>query len=279
MKPFTLFVTIIITVIITAVAIRLLYIKELRSTRSLIDAQASELLMRKNREGKLIAEKQVAEIRIKDLERSDPKFAEQLKKDFDVKLKNLRAYIAQEFKATGQGNATVWRLSGTDELTIDTTNSFVLNDTNSELTIQAQYLRKNEFYYLDRSGDTVVIKTDKNGDAIFPFQPFAIVVQDGYLDLQAEVYDELNTPYTYTYSDTLKFAFHMKSEGFLKNKKLYGSGMLTNPNALITNSKAILVNEYRDKRFGIGPSVSYGVSPNGLQWNVGVSVHYSLIRF
>lgn len=99
---------------------------------------------------------------------------------------------------------------------------------------------------------------------------------DGYLSFRATVYDSLHAPYSYTYDDTLQYAFHMKRKWLLGKEKLYGSGMLSNKKARITKSTAVLINDFKDKRFGVGPFV--GVDYR-LQATFGISVHYSLFKF
>jgi hypothetical protein len=61
-----------------------------------------------NEKGQLVAQKEAAEIRSKDLENSYPKIYETLKRDMDINAKNLKAYIQNEFAAhgTGQGSVT-----------------------------------------------------------------------------------------------------------------------------------------------------------------------------
>lgn len=202
--------------------------KRIQGLQSANSSLNSQMETRRNIEGKLLAEKQTAVLRVKELEQSMPKLAAAITRDFDIKLKNLAGYLQTNFQARGSG--------------------------------QTKIVYK----------DTVLYK-----DA----PQFAIIAQDGYLDFQADVYDSINAPYTYTYTDTAKMAFLMKRDKWYRQKKLYGSVLFSNPKASVLNTQSILVKEYRDKRFGIGPSVSYGISPDGMQWNVGISIHYSLIRF
>ncbi len=197
-----------------------------KSLSSALDEKNAELTYRTNYEGKLIADKQVAELRVKDLEQAYPKLAESIVKDFDIKLKNLRTYIQAEFSAHGQGESSI---------------------TNN--------------YYTDSSG---VQKSY-----------WQLKAADGYLDFQADVYDSLHAPYKYVYTDTIKYAFSLQGKWYQK-KKLYGSGLLSNKNAKITNSTNILVKDYKDKRFGIGPYV--GVDYR-LRTNFGLSIHYSIVKF
>lgn len=204
--------------------------KRVQSLQGANRSLTSEMITYRNDNGRLLSQVSAAEIRAKDIEKQLPEVYASLKKDFDIKSRNLRAYMQAEFVARGSGNATITKI------------------------------------------DTVLQTNSK-------FEPFAVIVQDGYLSLQADVYDSLTAPYEYEYADTIKYAFHMKGK-FLQRKQLYGTGMLSNPNAMIVNSDAVLVNEFKDKRWGIGPALTYGVSSDGkLNFNFGISVHYSLIKF
>lgn len=111
------------------------------------------------------------------------------------------------------------------------------------------------------------------------FEPFALTFDDGYLNFKSDVYSEYQAPSEYTYSDTIKFAFNMQGK-FLQRKQLFVSGSLSNPTAKVVKSQGVLVNEFKQKRFGIGPSVSWGLGADlRPQTTIGVSLHWSWIRF
>lgn len=57
--------------------------------------------------GETIFRKQAAELRVKDLEKAYPELAATLEKQFDVKMKNLKAYIENQFQVHGTGTGTV----------------------------------------------------------------------------------------------------------------------------------------------------------------------------
>lgn len=200
---------------------------QLYQKESVINEKNAVIQYRENQAGKLIAEKQATEISYKELQQSYPKLAEAIVKDFDIKIKNLRAYMSAEFQARGQGSSTI-----------------------------------NNHYYTDSTGVQI------------PF--WKLKASDGYLNFLASVYDSTNAPYEYTYTDTIQYTFNVKKKWFLGNEKLYGSGLLGNPNAKITNSTSIHIKKYRDKRFYLGAGFSYGIDGKLLP-----SVHagYSIIRF
>lgn len=74
---------------------------------SIITEKNDEIEYRKTKEQRLIADKKAAEITTAELAKSYPKLAEEIKKDFDIKLKDIRAYIRSEFEARGSGNSVV----------------------------------------------------------------------------------------------------------------------------------------------------------------------------
>ncbi len=60
-----------------------------------------------NQEGKMLGEKHAAELHAKDLERMYPEVYADLEKSFNIKVKDLKAYIKNEFAAHGEGQGTV----------------------------------------------------------------------------------------------------------------------------------------------------------------------------
>ncbi len=221
----------------------------------------SEVVTYKNKHGKLLTQKQAAEIRAGDLERLLPHVAESIRKDFDLKFKNLRAYVEGSFQASGSGNATI------------TSIPYVTDTTLLDTPDYSVYQKPDGTVRMKKNGVWVTLYDST------AFEPFALVADDGYLNFKADVYSQFDAPYEYTYSDTVKYAFHMRGK-WLQKKKLYATGMLSNKNARILNSEAVLVNEFRDRRWSVGPCISWGVDQH-LQTNftVGFSIQYSLIKF
>lgn len=60
----------------------------------------------KTESGRIRSEKLAAEMRAKDVEKAYPEIAETLKREFNTEIKNLRAYIKNEFAAKGEGVGT-----------------------------------------------------------------------------------------------------------------------------------------------------------------------------
>ncbi|HTJ52655.1 MAG TPA: DUF6549 family protein [Cyclobacteriaceae bacterium] len=102
-------------------------------------------------------------------------------------------------------------------------------------------------------------------------------VSDGYLAFRATIYDSLHAPYKYTYSDVITMTMSTKKKWLFGKERLYGSGMLGNPNAKITNSTSVLMKDYKDKRFSIGPYVGYDPIQN--RPSVGIGMQWALIKF
>lgn len=208
----------------------------------------NDITVYKHVNGKLISENHAAELRAKEFKNALPELSDALTKQMDIKLKNLRAGVVAAIEARGSGNASINRIP----YFTDTT-GIVMGGTSDLIYITDSMTNK--------------------------FEPFALTFDDGYLNFKSDVYNELNAPSEYTYGDTVKFSFNMQGKWF-QRKQLFVSGALANPNAKILNSQGVLVNEFKDKRFGVGPSVSWGIGPDlKPQTTIGFSLHWSWIRF
>lgn len=75
--------------------------------QSIIKEKDAIITYKTNKEGELIAQKDAAIGSYKQLAEAYPQIAESIQKDFDIKLKNLKAYMQSEFEARGSGNSTV----------------------------------------------------------------------------------------------------------------------------------------------------------------------------
>lgn len=201
-----------------------------KQQKSIIAQKNAEIEYRLNKNKELIADKLSVELTNKQLIESYPKLAEQIQRDFDIKIKNLKAYMQAEFSASGEGSSTI-----------------------------------NNHYYTDSSG----VKR----------RYWKLKASDGYLDFLATVYDSTNAPYEYKYSDKVEFAIHAKKKWILGNEKLYGSAKLSNPNAVVTGSESMLINDFRDKRWSVGPFVGAGVVGGDVKIVFGVGVQYGLFKF
>lgn len=195
---------------------------------SIINEQNDEIEYRKTKEQRLIADKKAAEITTSELAKAYPKFAEEIKKEFDIKLKYVRAYIRSEFQSHGTGNSVV---------------------TNN--------------HYYDSLGNRVDYRDVK--------------VDDGYLVFQARVYDSLNSPYEYTYQDSISTVVSTKKKWLFGSEQLYASSKLSNQNAKVTGMTNVLIKSHRDKRWVISAGVAYNPFDNSFY--PAVHAGYALIKF
>jgi hypothetical protein len=231
---------------------------------------ANDITVYKHVNGKLISTNQAAELRAKEFKNALPELADALTKQMDIKLKNLRAGVVAAIEARGSGNASISRIPYAE-------NSITSDPEWTYTTHDGKTYKINAI-----TGDSTFLDLTITSDSTFlgsKFEPFALTFDDGYLNFKSDVYNELDAPSEYTYGDTVKFSFNMKGK-FLQRKQLYVSGALANPNAKILNSQGVLVNEFKQKRFGVGPSVSWGIGPDlKPQTTIGFSLHWSWIKF
>jgi hypothetical protein len=74
---------------------------------SIIAEKTAQIEYHVNDKGKIVAEKLAAEASLKELSKAYPDLARELKKDFDVKMKQMKAYIRNEFEARGSGMSNI----------------------------------------------------------------------------------------------------------------------------------------------------------------------------
>lgn len=102
-------------------------------------------------------------------------------------------------------------------------------------------------------------------------------INDGYLSMTGKL-DSMKVRYDYTYTDEILTAFQFRRKWALGKEQLYSVSRLRNPNARVTNSTAVLVNEYKDKRWVIATGVSWTpFSP--VQFQPSITVGYAWIKF
>jgi hypothetical protein len=82
-------------------------LETVRQKESIITEQSAEIKYRKTKEERIIATKDAAVLSSQEIAKAYPQVIEQLKKEFDIKLKDVRAYIRNEFEARGQGVSTI----------------------------------------------------------------------------------------------------------------------------------------------------------------------------
>lgn len=102
-----------------------------------------------------------------------------------------------------------------------------------------------------------------------------LTFKDSYLDFSSTIGKDPLAKYTYT--DTLVYAVATKKKWFLGKETLYGNGMFANPNAKITGSTDVLINNYRDKRWAVTIGPYY--DPFRGKAGVSIGLGYTLIKF
>lgn len=80
---------------------------ENKSKDTIIAEKNDSIRYHKNETGRVVAEKLAAEATAKELAAAYPKLKEELLREFDVKLKDVKAYVKNTFQATGSGNAEI----------------------------------------------------------------------------------------------------------------------------------------------------------------------------
>ncbi|MDR6565478.1 DUF6549 family protein [Chitinophaga ginsengisegetis] len=99
---------------------------------------------------------------------------------------------------------------------------------------------------------------------------------DTWLTLDGLISSEPSISYRFT--DSLVFTTYKKRRNLLRSD-VYVDGYSLNPNVRLQNITGIRVGTVPAGRFGIGPYFGYGFTGNGIGPSVGISFHYSLIRF
>lgn len=196
-----------------------------------------------NENGKIVAKKEAAELRAKDLEKSYPEIYKFIREEMDVNAKNLKAFVRNEFAAHGTGTGSI------------------INN-----------------HYYDSSTNTAFDSLKYR--ASDGFMTFSVNLELKFTDNKITY---TQSPYHYEYIDTASTAIHGRKKWFLGNEKLYSTTTFANPQAKIMGTTNILVNNYKDKRWSIGLSAGYGIVKTKEEvntgWFVGPTVHYSLFKF
>lgn len=102
---------IVIVGLLVILGILLTHIRKLKAETSrkdtIIAEKTDSLRYERTRSGRLTAEKDAAVATADEFKAAYPKLAEELKEEFDVKVRELKAYIRAEIQATGQGTGTI----------------------------------------------------------------------------------------------------------------------------------------------------------------------------
>lgn len=79
----------------------------IRSYESVIKEKNDEITYHKNQNGLLVARKSAAELAVEDIKNSYPEIYRALKRDLDISVRDLKAYIQSEISVTGTGDGSV----------------------------------------------------------------------------------------------------------------------------------------------------------------------------
>lgn len=100
--------TCLIAILLTLTYAALLKQKDLNQQKdSIINEKEAKIQYHINENGRIVAEKVAAEASVKEITKAYPQLAHQLQRDFDIKIKNLKTYIRNEFEVRGSGEAQV----------------------------------------------------------------------------------------------------------------------------------------------------------------------------
>lgn len=81
--------------------------EKIKHQQSVISEKDAEIQYRLNEVGQLIASKAAAELTTRELAQYYPTIVDELKKQFDIKIKDVKVYMRHEFEARSKGTAAV----------------------------------------------------------------------------------------------------------------------------------------------------------------------------
>lgn len=127
---------------------------DLESKTSIIEEKTAEIAYRTSETGRIIAEKVAAEATAKHFAEAYPQLAEELKKEFEIKLKDVKAYVRNEIMAQGKGEGTTVNNYYTDSTGVKRLKQEISIDDNY-LRLEAIILDTNRYTYNYIYTDTI----------------------------------------------------------------------------------------------------------------------------
>lgn len=121
---------------------------------SIINEKNAEIAYRTSETGRIIAEKVTAEATAKHFAEAYPQLAEEIKKEFDIKLKDVKAYVRNEIRAQGKGEGSTVNNHYTDSTGVKRF-SQELHVSDNYLRLDAVILDTNRFSYRYVYADTI----------------------------------------------------------------------------------------------------------------------------
>jgi hypothetical protein len=79
----------------------------IKEQASIISEKTAQIEYHINDKGKIVAEKVAAEASLKELSKAYPELAKELKEEFGVEMKRMKAYIRNEFEVRGSGMSSI----------------------------------------------------------------------------------------------------------------------------------------------------------------------------
>lgn len=105
-------------------------------------------------------------------------------------------------------------------------------------------------------------------------------ISDHYLTLHGDVEQkgsQAKILWQYQYQDTISVVGSERRKWLFGPRSFFVDAALSNPRAHLSSLKSYRINEFKDKRFGIGPAILW--DPFSGTVHPGISIHYDLIRF
>lgn len=149
----------IVIIVLTGACIALLVTLQytagkIASIGSALAEKDAQIAYRTAENGRIIAEKQAAEIRASDLAKAYPEVVEELKKEFDIKLKDVKAYVRHEIQAQGKGEGSTINYYYTDSTGVRRFQQEI-NVSDGYLQLDAVILDTNRYTYSYLYTDTI----------------------------------------------------------------------------------------------------------------------------
>ncbi len=233
--------------LLLALVVALLYFYDQNRKHSAESDRKDSVIAEKNAEikyhvsvtGKMVSEKLAAEATTKEAMEAYTEVVKEIQREFDVKTKDIKAFVKASFQAHGSGTGTT-----------------IINN-----------------HYDSATGVTIVDSATFNTNTD-KFLKFDVTYFPG---------KQKFSPYTYTYSDEILMAFHVKKKWILGKEQVFASASFGNPASKVTNQTSVLIKEAKDKRWSIGVSAGYGLVKVGNEVHTGFflgpSVEYALFKF
>lgn len=224
----------------------LLYIQrrhsaEIDGLKSSWAADNSELIRTRNKLGQSVASEQAAIMSLQQYKDTHPEEIAQIARDFNLKPKQLRWYLAAAMRAKGSGVSVIYKQPASPTGLIDSVPAW--------------------------------FQPGKNADSTRHW----FAANDGYLNFYGSIINDSTTAWLYSYTDTVSFVGRTRRKGLFGKTTYWVDGKVGNPSAELQSLRNVQIKEFVDKRWSIGPAVV--LDPFSGSVRVGVGVQYALVKF